>query len=125
MGQEQIAALRVASEGLLCRSETEEPFEPFSWGKAEGELTRSVVARLAGAPPGTRVEERPLAAFFQDQGAQDPDRAARYDRLQITLGALLAGARVLRLGAVNLDVYIVGRTGDGDWAGLKSHMVET
>jgi hypothetical protein len=125
MRSDVIAALRTASEGLLCRSETDEPFTPFSWGRAEAELTPVQVSRLAAAPAGARIEDKPLAAFIQEQAAQDPDDAAQYRQLQQVIDRQLAGARVYRVGSVNIDVYIVGRTGDGEWVGLKSRAVET
>jgi hypothetical protein len=33
--------------------------------------------------------------------------------------------RVFKVGRVNLDVYVVGRTKEGDWAGVQTKAVET
>ena len=42
-------ALQKASAGLLYPSDADEPFEAFSWGKANGDLTPAVVQKFAGA----------------------------------------------------------------------------
>ena len=125
MRQELLAALKNASKGLLYPSETDAPFEPFSWGKADGDLTPEKVARLAGASAGATVEEQSLADFFKDLTADGAEHAEAFRKLQQAIGERLSGARVFRVGRVNIDVYIVGRTADGEWAGLKTQSVET
>ncbi len=125
MQTDMLAPLRKASEGLIFRSESEAPFTPFSWGKADGDLTPDKVARLAHAKSGVPVEEETLADFFKNLVQDGGDDAAKYRALQQALGKLLAGARVFRVGNVEIDVYIVGRTADGNWAGLKTQSVET
>ena len=37
----------------------------------------------------------------------------------------LSDVRVFKVGEVNIDVYIVGRTKQGDWVGLHTKAVET
>jgi len=32
---------------------------------------------------------------------------------------------VFRVGKVKVDVFVVGKTADGDWAGLRTTSVET
>jgi len=123
--QDGLAALREASQGLLYPSETDAPFEPFSWGKAEGDLTPQKAARLAGASADAPAEEQSLADFFKYLTADGAENADRFKKLQQAVGAALSGARVFRVGRVNIDVYIVGQTQDGQWAGLKTRSVET
>jgi Nuclease A inhibitor-like protein len=125
MQQDGLAPLREASQGLLYPSETDAPFEPFSWGKAEGDLTPQKAARLAGVPAGAPVEQQSLADFFKYLTADGAENADKYKKLQQAIGATLSGARVFRIGRVNIDVYIVGKTKDGHWAGLKTRSVET
>jgi Nuclease A inhibitor-like protein len=124
MNKPVLDALRIASEGLLYPSETDAPFEPFSWGKAKGALTPATVARLAGASAKTLVEEQPLDEFFKNliTGGENADR---YRTLQRVIGEQLVGARAFRIGQVEIDVYLVGQTKDGEWAGLKTKAVET
>src|SRR4051812_11795924 len=108
------AALQTASKGLLYPSETDEPFEPFSWGKASGDLTPRKVGRLAGASAKAVVEEQSLADFFKDLTADGADDAEEFRRLRQAVEAKLSGARMFRVGKVNIDVYVVGRTPDGE-----------
>ncbi len=125
MMQDTLAALKEASKGLLYPSETDEPFEPFSWGKADGGLTPQKVAQRTKAAAGAAVEEQSLADFFQYLTADGAEHAETFRKLQQVVGQRLSGVRVFRVGEVNINVYVVGRTPDGDWAGLKTHSVET
>ena len=63
MPTDKLAALRKAAEGLRYRSESDAPFTPFSWGKADGDLTPQTAARLAGASAGAPVEESAIGDF--------------------------------------------------------------
>src|SRR4051812_8309077 len=113
MQADKLAALRKASDGLVYRSESDAPFTPFSWGKADGDLTPDKVARLAHAPAGAPVEEQTLADFFKHLTEEGADDADKYRKLQQTVGRQLTGVHVFRVGRVEIDVYIVGRTADG------------
>ncbi len=125
MKPDLLAALQNASKGLLYPSETDEPFTPFSWGKTAGDLTPQKVIPLVQASADTTVEEQSLTDFFQQLTADGAEHAAEFRQLQQVIGQRLAGARVYRVGEVNIDVYIVGRTKDGEWAGVKTQSVET
>ena len=125
MKQDLLADLRTVSKGLLYPSETDEPFEPFSWGKADGDLTPEKAAKLAAAPAGAAVEEQSPADFFKYLTEDGAEHADQFRKLQQAVGQRLSGLRVFRIGEVNIDVYVVGRTADGQWAGLKTHSVET
>ena len=125
MKPDPLAALKNVSKGLLYPSETDAPFEPFSWGKAEGDLTPPKVAQLAKASTDSPVEEQSLADFFADLTADGAEHAAQFRQLQQAVSKQLSGVRVFRVGEINIDVYIVGRSPDGQWAGLKTQSVET
>ena len=45
--------------------------------------------------------------------------------LQKVVGEQLSGVKVFRFGDVDVDVYLVGTTKGGEWAGLKTKAVET
>ena len=120
-----LTVLAEASAGLLYPSETDAPFEPFSWGRAEGDLTPQKAARVAGASAAAAVEEQSVGDFFRYLTAEGAENAERFRRLQQVVGEQLSGARVFRIGRVKIDVYLVGRTQDGEWAGLKTQSVET
>ncbi len=120
-----LTALQNASQGLLYPSDSDEPFTAFTWGTAAGALDAETVRRLAGANARAPVRERTLAEFFTnltDEAAPDADR---YKALQKVVGEQLADAKVFRFGDVDIDIYIVGKTRDGNWAGLKTKAVES
>ncbi len=115
-------ALQKASKGLLFVSETEAELEPFLW-KDGGELTRDLLLERAGAAEGTPVEETGLDRFFRAVPGEDQ---AKFQKLTKVLREQLSGVKVYKLGGeAERQVYIVGRTPDGQWAGLKTTVVET
>ena len=52
-------------------------------------------------------------------------RAGYFDRSFALLGHHLSGTTVFKVGEVTIDVYVVGRTADGQYAGVKTEVVET
>ena len=117
-----LAALQEAVKGLLYVSETEAELEPFVWDEA-GDLTHDRLVALAGAAKGTVAEEAPLGTFFRTISAEDRPKFAKLTNL---LQKELIGAKVYKVGAdAEKLMYVVGRTRDGTWAGLKTTVVET
>jgi histidine triad (HIT) family protein len=115
-------ALQKASKGLLWPSESEAPLEPFAW-KGGDRLTEEQVLKLAGAEEGTSVEPMSLAEFFR---TVPPEDKARFDKLAQTLQEQLSGIKVYKIGdEPEKEVYIAGKTRGGQWAGLKTTVVET
>jgi hypothetical protein len=115
-------ALKAASKGLLFPSESEAPLEPFAW-KDGGALTHERLLELAGAEAGTSVEETDLATLLR---TIPPEDKAKFDRLAKVLQEQLTGIKAYKVGdEAEKEVYIVGKTKDGRWAGLKTSVVET
>src|SRR5262249_28948773 len=117
-----VAALGQAAKGLLYTSETEDKLEPFLW-EGGGALTRKRLLELAGAAAGTRVEESSLDAFLY---AGPPEDKEKFDKLREAINAQLSGVKVYKVGdEAEKTAYVVGKTSDGNWAGLKTTVVET
>ncbi len=117
-----LPALRKAAKGLLFVSETDAPLEPFAWPD-EGSLTEDRLRELAGAEPGAAVEQTELEGFFRTVPAEDREK---FGRLEAVLRKQLADVTVYKVGdEAERQVYIVGRTPGGGWAGLKTVVVET
>jgi len=115
-------ALNQASKGLLWPSESEAPMEPFAW-KDGGALTHERLLELAGAEEGTSVEETDLSSLLR---TIPPEDKANFDRLAKVLQEQLSGLKVYKVGdEAEREVYIVGKTKAGQWAGLKTTVVET
>jgi hypothetical protein len=115
-------ALQKASKGLVFVSETDAPLEPFAWPNG-GALTKDRLLELAGAEKGTAVEQTTLADFFRAVPSEDK---AKFQALAKTLQEQLSGIKVYKAGdEAEKQVYVVGKTADGRWAGLKTTVVET
>jgi hypothetical protein len=115
-------ALATASRGLVYTSETDAAFEPFAWKDGDS-LSKGRLLQLAGAEPGTAVEETSLDDFFRPVPSED---RPRFQKLAEVLRAQLPGVTVYKVGGgPEKQVYVVGRSRDGRWAGLKTTVVET
>jgi hypothetical protein len=114
--------LKKAAKGLLFESETESPLEPFLW-KNGTTLDAKRLLKLAGARPNTPVEETTLDNFFRVVPSED--RPA-FQNLTKVLQDQLSDIKVYKVGEdAEKQAYIVGKTKDGQWAGLKTTVVET
>jgi histidine triad (HIT) family protein len=115
--------LTKASKGLLFPSESEAPLEPFAWEDAPDKLTDKQVLKLAGAEEGTTVEQMTLADLLR---AVPPEYKAEFNNLAQALQEQLSGIKVYKVGdEAEKDVYLVGKTEGGPWAGLETTLVET
>jgi histidine triad (HIT) family protein len=118
-----VDALKMASKGLVFTSETDAPLEPFTWPAAQDKLTNETLLKLTGARKGTPVETETLDSFFRVVPSEDK---AKFQALTQVLQEKLSGVKVYKLGdEAEKQVYIVGKTQDGQWAGLKTTVVET
>jgi hypothetical protein len=115
-------ALKTASKGLMFPSESEAPLEPFAWAGTD-KLSKAQVVKLAGAEAGTEVEQTTLADLLRTVPREDQPQ---FQALQKVLAEKLSGVQVYKVGdEAEKEVYIVGKTTDGRWAGLKTTVVET
>jgi hypothetical protein len=126
-----ITALKRATKGLLYTSESDAPFETVHW-EGVGELSGEKVRELGGHKKKDPVQQESLDDFFADlvqeqdwQGAEERADVKKYRRLLTTLRKQLTDLRVYRVGRVNVTLYVVGKTPEGDWAGVKTTAVET
>ena len=115
------------SRGLLFPSESDFPYTPLSWGA--GEPTPEAVIAALGLAEGTPIEVVTVAELFAPlmdvtAGASE-EEATRYRALVALFETELEGARALRVGAVDIDIHVLGRDPTGTWIGLKTHAVET
>ena len=116
-----VDALQKATKGLLYISETESELEAFLW--EAGELSKRRLLELAGAAKGTAVEEATLDSFFLTVSKEDKPK---FDDLAKAIKEHLKDAKVYKVGdEAEKQVYVVGKTSDGKWAGVKTSVVET
>jgi hypothetical protein len=130
---ELINTLKKASDGLLCMSEADYPFEVFLWEALGREaLTPEKLLHHINHPKDISVEVENLDYFFeiatQEQNwhdSEEKETIKKYQNLVKTLKDNLTDIKVYRVGTVNIDVYIVGKTPSGGLAGLSTKLIET
>lgn len=128
-----IEILQKASADLLFISESESPFEVFFWELPEGtEVTSEMMLQQTGISADTPIDFSDLESFFsvatthQDwHGSFEKEIVEKYQHLGQTLQENLTDIQVIRIGKINIDIYIIGKTADGNLAGLKTQVVET
>ena len=101
-------------------SETEAALEPFLWEDSAA-LTPKHLRELAGLQGD--VEEETLDDFLH---AVPPEDRATFGKLAAVLHEQLTGIKVYKVGdEAQKQAFVVGKTTDGTWAGLKTTVVET
>lgn len=125
-------SLEIAIDGLVYVSETDEPFKVVCWPGDGKPLDSSKLLELISCSPDTPVEVTSLEDFFHElttiqswHGEEEAAAVRKYQNLQRLLSHELSKTRVFRVGEVEVEIYIVGSTCDGNWAGVKTTAVET
>lgn len=114
-------------------SESDYPFEVFSWESENKEnITPELILKRIERSLDTPIEVVDLDSFFELATAEqawhsseDKETVKRYQALIKILKDNLSDIQVVRLGKITIDVYIIGKTSDGDLAGLSTKLVET
>jgi len=127
-----LSELARAASGLWYMSESDYPLEPVRLEVADDPAAERL-REMAGMDATARVETGNLEEFFRDsaavqmprEGTGEPPRAANFGHVVRTLQENLTDIRVYRIGERNMRVYILGRSGSGNWLGLSTRIVET
>ena len=132
MSSAAVTALTKASKGLLYPSESDAPFEVFTWKNGMGSLTPAKLLALAEQDPASPVEVTTLDEFFAPliaekdwHGREEKTIVQKFKDLRQAIDAQLIEPRVYRVGAIEIAIYLAGKTIDGDLTGLKTKSVET
>ncbi len=115
----ELTEIETAIIGLTYPSETDAPFDLFRW-PAGPDPRNQILAHAGNKHP---IEEIPVDVFFSE--LDESEDAARYRQLRQVLGSHLTGLKVFRVGSIRIDVYLIGQTPSGSWAGLHTISVET
>ena len=123
--------MREACDGLFYMSETDAEIVPFFGGKAAGRSRESLLENLELKDLST-IEERSFDEFFsrltkiQDWFIPNEiQNAKQFGRLRQILEDNLTDLTVIRIGRIQIDIYIVGIDIAGNLAGVKTNAVET
>jgi hypothetical protein len=137
-GQDQVQsaleqAINPLLTDLLYPSESDEPLCFVAcYLKQEIPLTGSQIEEWLMLPPAVFVEEVPEARFWDPvtkdeewHGDEEKKRSEAFRHLQQELEKHLTTRQVFRVGTIEIDVYLLGRTPEGSRAGVKTKVVET
>jgi hypothetical protein len=122
MLHDPVQALRDATRDLLYSSETDAPFSVFTWRGTSGSAAEALQQYVE--PGGPQAMEVPPDQFFEE--LSESDDAERFTQMQQVLAQELHDLHVFRVGdGPTVEIYLVGRTAAGEWAGLRTKSVET
>lgn len=129
--EELLRELKRLSEGLFIMSESDYPFEILYLDGKDG-LSYERLRELAGSPSNAPIETRSLEDFSRSTiyyaGVKDGPEARPVESPESLFRLLkenLRELRVYRIGEINIPVYIIGQSAEGNWIGLSTRVIET
>lgn len=114
--EEIVEELKKATEGLTVMSESDYPFEIVRWN-GQIAITPEFLRGISGRPADSPIQETDLDTFFQLN-----------ESFRNVVGVIknnLSSVSVHKVGAINIPVYIVGRSPEGNWLGLSTRLIQT
>ncbi|GAB3531331.1 hypothetical protein GCM10027443_13350 [Pontibacter brevis] len=123
--------LKQTIDGLLMKSDVEAPFEFFYRELEEDEeFSTDKLTEWTGEAVGMDVKTWELDEFFQEMGGVSADarnkgetNEKRYQMLKSKLNELLEDVKVYMITEIGSQVFIIGKTENGDYAGLRTMVV--
>jgi hypothetical protein len=122
--------LKQATADLLWMSESDYPFEIVTWAQSVEMTPTGLFSNLADA--NLEIETITLTDLFAPvltiedwYEEEELEQVNRYTDLFHAIDSNLHDVRVFRIGSIEIAVYIVGKTPNGDIVGLKTQVVET
>lgn len=124
--------LKQATDSLLMMSESEYPFEVILWsGQGKKPPSTQKILQLTNHPLSCAIEEVELEYFFRncafDKEWHNEIQKAEVKKFKTLLQSLkdnLNEIKVYRVGTINIDVYIIGKSSE-DLAGISTKVIET
>ncbi|NEP89831.1 MAG: nuclease [Okeania sp. SIO2C2] len=118
---------------LLWMSESDYPFEVFIWEFGEEiSLNNEIVLKITKHSLETTVKVIEFEVFFRLvirekdwHNAEEYEVVRKYQKLVSMMKQYLSDLKVYKVGEVRKDVYIVGKTNTGDYAGIATVSIET
>lgn len=125
--------LHESAKGLLWMSESDYPFEAFIWEFGEKiSLDNEIVLKITKHSLDTPVQVREFDNFFRRvikhedwENEEEAETVRRYRELVWIMKQYLIDLKVYKVGEIEIDVYIVGKTPTKDYAGLATVSIET
>jgi Nuclease A inhibitor-like protein len=132
--QTLLEKLKQASNTLLFTSESEYPFDVFLWEFAavKPEINPELILKYLEKSSDTPIEILDIDSFFevsiteQDwHGEEEKETVKKYQNLLKFIKENLTETKVARIGEIEIDIYILGKTASNDIAGLYTKVIET
>ena len=132
MNKEQLEKeLKQAVDGLLMKSDVEAPFEFFYRELKPGEqFSTKKVTEWTGEAVGMDVKTQGLDGFLEEMGGVSADARNKGENnenrsrmLKSRLNELLEDVKVYMITEIGTQVFILGKTEDGNYAGLRTMVV--
>jgi Nuclease A inhibitor-like protein len=127
---EIIDRLKQATTDLLWSSESDYPFEIVSWEPGIELTPTDLFSNIYDTD--LAIESISLTDLFEpvltiEDWYEDAELALvdRYTNLLDSINTNLSEVQVFRVGEVEIDIYIIGKTPSGEIIGLKTRSVET
>ena len=123
MANDTLRALQTASKGLLYPSEQDTPVKAFLWARADvgkDVMDEEAIKKQGKADKGAKVQMLTVEEFFAPVATD-----AGFQTLQSALKQHLTDMTVYWVGDTDAQVYLVGKTPEGDFAGVSIRVVET
>ena len=127
---EIIDRLKQLTTDLLWVSESDYPFEIITWERGV-EMTPMALFGVSSSP-NTEIEIVTTTDLFEPvltiedwHGEEELAIVNRYTDLLHAIDTNLSEILVLRVGKIEIAIYIIGKTPDGDIIGLKTQAIET
>jgi len=80
-------------------------------------ITPEYLCSISARPADSPTKETDLETFFQMSG--------RFKNVMDLIKHNLAEVEVYKVGEINIPVYIVGRSPEGNWLRLSTHLIQT
>lgn len=120
---------------LYVMSETDAELTPFVWEdfSVEKKIEKDTILEYLQKEKDTTFESISLERFFKpltkiykkDDDEDTIATAQQFKTLEEKLIEILKEIEVLRIGTVEIDVYIVGKNEQNQYVGLQTFVVET
>jgi hypothetical protein len=128
-----LGQIKEATKGLTYMSENDFPLEAFRLElKDKNTITEKDILKATKHVPKTPVELYDFDNFFlmptQEQdwhSAEEKKSVKRYQKLDKLLRDNLSDLQVFKIGEVERDVYVVGKSKSGEFLGVSTKVVET
>ena len=114
--KEILGELKRASAGLLVMSESDYPFELIEWS-GDRVITPDFLCSVSDLTEGTSIKQTDTKTFLGEN--------EHFHRLQAVIENNLAEVKVYKIGTINIPVYIVGRSPEGNWLGVSTRLIQT